>query len=536
MKREKILNTIGLCLLTACFLFALFRVFGRGSGQADDRRTVLRFAHWQLEGGLRAAFDELARDYEKLNPDIRIEQLAVPERTYSQWVKTQLVGGTAPDIIQLGRGTDDETLARYFVPLSDVVPLPNSYNAGTPLADVPLRETIIDGMVSTPTYSPNLLEHYGIPVSMFTMRMYYNRELWRLVLGDTPTPTSYDEFQALFSRIDDYNRRTGRSILPIAGSKANAPMLINVLLQNQTQRLVQEKIAGPTLRTTGVEIGLSLLRGDWTLEDPAYNDALTIARETGLRMQPGFLQLGREDATFYFVQGNALMITTGSWDSPSFRAQIGFEIGVFPIPLPGRDHPRYGRNLFGPSSEAETGTGLSFGVTRTAPDAKRATDFLLFLASQPYNAKFSRVSGWLPSVVGVVPPKEIEPFLPRAEGYVPGFDFGFGALGANSLRVTDTAVNRLYSPQGSVEAYREVLAATLPAAIEDDVRRNARQLEFNITRQDIALLAHLALQARKPDDKVLARKVDEILESQHLMESTRTRSLTTLDRLAAERN
>jgi raffinose/stachyose/melibiose transport system substrate-binding protein len=533
MKREKLLNTIGLCLLGACFLVALLRVVGRDQAQETEGRTVIRFAHWQLEGGLRGAFDELARDYERLHPGVRVEQLAIPERTYTQWVKTQLIGGTAPDLIQLGKGSDEELIARHFTPLSDLVSRPNPYNVGTPLEGVPLRETILDGIASPPAYQANLIDHYGVPVSMFTVRMYYNRDLWRLVLGDTPTPRTYEDFKALFPRIEDYNRRTGRQLLPIAGSKANAPMLINTLIQNQTQRLVQERIAGATLRTTGPEIGLAFLRGDWSLEDPAFTDALHIARETGLRMQPGFLQLGREDATFYFVQGKALMITTGSWDSPSFRAQVNFELGVFPIPLPTRDHPRYGRNLFGPASEAEVGTGLALGVTRLSRDPARAADFLLYLASRPHNAKFSRLSGWLPSVVGVKPPAEIAPFLPIADGYVPGFDFTLGSIGANTTRTFENAANRLYSPQGSIESFRDTVRVGLPGAIEDDLRRNVRQLEFNIGRQDIALIAHLALQARHPDHATLAAKIDQIVESQHALDTARARTSAELEARAA---
>ncbi len=519
MKRENTLSLIGLCLLAACFLFALFQVFGRGDSTPRDGRTVLRFAHWQLEGGLREAFEQLSREYERLHPGVRVEQLAIPERTYAQWIKTQLIGGTAPDIIQLGRGADTEVVARFFAPITEHVRQPNPYNAGTDLAGTAWADTSLDGMTVYPSYVPELLENYGAPVSMFTIRMYYNRELWRLILGDLPPPATYDEFQALFPRIEDYQRRTGRQILPIAGSKANGPMLMNALVQNQTQRLVQEKIAGPSLRTTPQETGLRLLRGDWTLEDPGFTDALAIARETALRMQPGFTQLGREDATFYFVQGRALMITTGSWDSPSFRTQVDFELGVFDVPMPAPDHPRYGDNTYGPSSEAETAAGLSFGITRQADDFDVALDFLRFLTSKRYNGEFSRLSGWLPSVVGVEPPDAIKPFLPVTEGYVPGFDLVFSGLGANTYRVVESTTNLLYAPHGSVEAYRDAIARELPENIAQDLRRTQRLSEINLARQDIALVAYLALARRHPEAPVFADKFDQLIESQHGIEA-----------------
>ena len=521
MKRENYLNLIGFCMLGAAFLFALIRVFGFDDRATADGRAVLRFAHWQLEGGLRDAFEQLARDYERLHPDVRVEQLAIPERTYAQWIKTQLVGGTTPDIVQLGRGTDTETVARYFVPLGDAVEQPNPYNAGTPLAETPWRDTILDGMAASPSYYADLLENYGAPVSMFTVRVYYNRDLWRRILGDTPPPRTYDEFLAVFPRVEDFNRRTGRTVLPIAGSRSNAPMLINAYMQNQTQRLVQDRVAGPALRANGPELGLALLSGDWTLRDPAYLDALDIARTLALRMPPGFMQLGREDASFYFIQGRALMITTGSWDSPSFRSQVEFDLGVFQAPLPTAEHPRYGRNLQGRSSEAEVGTGLVFGITRQSASAERALDFLRFLASQPHNTRFTELSGWLPSVVGVVPPSDIEPFLPEPDGYVPGFDFSLSQIGPDTVRTIETASNRLFSPHGSVEDFVSVLEDRLPAGVKSDLRRVLRNGQGSLARQDIALLGWFSLGVHDPSDSIIADKITRLLEAQNSLETSR---------------
>lgn len=531
MKRENLLNTVGLSLLAACFLFAAFQVLGHRRAAADDGKIVLRLSHWQLEGGLRGAFDTLAREYEKLHPDVRVEQIAIPDRSYAQWIKTQLIGGTAPDLVQLGRGDDIETLARFFVPITAHVGRTNPYNAGTDLASVPWRDTAIDNMAVWPGYRPELLENYGASVSIFTIRMYCNRDLWRAVLGDTPLPRTYDEFLAVCDRVEAWSARSGRRLLPVAGSKANAPLLVNGLVQNQTQRLVQEKIAGPTLRVTPQEIGVRLLRGDWTLDDPLFGGALDVAREVALHMQPGFNQLGREDAAFYFVQGQALMITTGSWDSPSFRAQIDFDLDVFDVPRPGPDHPHHGAGAYGRSSEAETSTGLCFGITRLSPHFDQALDFLMFLTSRPRNAEFSQESGWLPAVVGVTPPEALAPFAPVADGYVPGFDLTFSNVGANTLRVIDNNTHRLYAPDGSADEFRAILERELPREIEADLRRTLRLGELNNNRQDIALLAHLALAARHPDDADRAAKVDALVESQHAMEATQTWLATELGQL-----
>ncbi|MCU0793152.1 MAG: extracellular solute-binding protein [Opitutaceae bacterium] len=532
MKRESLLPTAGLCLLAACFLFSIFRVVVRDRGHdAADGRVVIRFAHWQLEGGLRETFDQMARDYERLHPGVRVEQLAIPERTYGQWVRTQLIGGTAPDLVQLGLGTDAEVLARFFTPITSSVGLPNPHNAGTPLEGLPWRETILDGMTAAPGYQAALLENYGVPVSMFSIRMYRNVPLWRAALGDTPVPRTFDEFVDILGRMREWSSESGRSVIPIAGSRLNTGMLISALTQNQTQRLLQEKIAGPTLRATPQEIGLRLLRGDWTTRDPAFLDALGIAREVALHMPPGFNQLGREDASFYFTQGRALMITTGSWDGPSFRAQVNFEIDVFDLPFPDRTHPRYGRNLYGRASEAELGGGLAFGITRSSAHSELALDFLRYLTSHPGNTRFARLSGWLPSVAGVDPGEDIRAFMPRADGYGPGFDITLNKLGANTQRAQDANIHLLFAPSGSVDLFEAAYGGQLAAEAAADLRRNLQSSRLNSSRQDIALLAWHFLGLHGSDPEAAAKR-DAIAESQHAAESVSLWMSAELDALS----
>lgn len=228
------------------------------------------------------------------------------------------------------------------------------------------------------------------------------------------------------------------------------------------------------------------------------------------------------------------MIATGSWDSPSFRTQVDFSIGVFPVPLPDRDHPRYGPNIYGPVSEADTGTSLAFGVVRDNPAAARALDFLHYLTSQEGNALFSRLSGWLPSVVGVDPAPEIAPFAPADSGFLPGFDFGLMNLGADSRRIFDTHLDLLYSPAGSVDDFLAATGPALPGAILSDVRRGLRQIETNSGRQDLTFLAHWLRSRRVKPDAEAAEKADQMIEAQHALETVRAWHRESLEHLASE--
>ncbi|RRJ95991.1 extracellular solute-binding protein [Opitutaceae bacterium TAV4] len=532
MKRENIGNLIGLLLLLGCFTFALFKVFGRTRLEARGGE-VIRFAHWQLEGGLRTAFDQLARDYEALHPGVTVEQLAIPERTYAQWIQTQLIGGTAPDILQLGRlsAGEDEMLTRFFHPLSDLVEQPNPYNKGTPLETTPWRDTFIDGLIGGFNYRPNLLEYYGVGMSMHTVRVFYNKTLWKRILGDTPPPSDFDQFIAICDRVSDYAAKTGMKIIPVAGSKSNGPRLIERFAASQTQHLANTALRNYSMKRDSSEIGIAYLRGDWTLDTPAIEAALSITRDVGLRLQSGYMSVTREDSAFYFVQGHALMIAAGSWDAPSFRQQAPFQIEVFNVPIPTPAHPQYGAHLYGPASEAATQVGLTFGISRGSRHHERAIDFLHFITSRASNAKFSELSDWLPGIVGVAPSTLVSPFLPRTQGYVDGFEIG--TIGGNTRRILENANNQLVSHTGSVDDFKAAITPRLPAAIRSDLARQVHITRLNIARQDLFLAASSELSTHPvADAKDHQRRIAEILEAQNQQEGTRAWIQSELDRSA----
>ncbi len=526
MKASSIFNGIGLTILALSFVWAAQRSLRLSSEKQDDSLVTIRFAHWQLEGGIRDAFDEIARDYEKLHPGVHIEQVAVPERIYNQWVTTQLVGGTVTDLVEIsnGKGATDEVLARHFIPLSKLAEEPNPYNAGTSLEGVALRDTFIDGLTGEGSYRSNLLEYYGIPLSAFTVRMYYNRTLWRSVVGDVPPPTDYDEFIKLCARIRAINEKTGRTILPIAGSKSNSPVLMENLFGSVTQRLNQSLDTLHNLNPVPLDIGIEFLRKNWDLDTPAIRLGYEISREAGLNFQPGYIQLGRDDAVFYFVQSKALMITTGSWDSSSFRQLANFEIGVFDLPLPDRDNPKYGPYVLGAAAEGAA-TGLNFGVPLYSKNLDQTLDFLRYLGSYPVNSKFSRISGWLPSVVGVVPDEKIAPFAPRELGYIPGFSPT--AIGPDTSRIISNANNLLVSPNGSVQELLDEIRDELPGTVRSDLVRTQTGSVKSISRQDVTLAAMQRMTTPSP------QKIDQMLESQNQRELVHAWTAFQLERTAA---
>ncbi len=521
--KDKILTGLGLSLLLICYLFSLGRAFSPqgNSDKSADGRIKLRFAHWQLEGDLRKAFDQLIEEYERSHPDVEIEQMAIPEQIWINWLITQLVGKTAPDIIQLGKGSTDELTARFFTPLTAAAEQPNPYNRGTELADVAWRDTFIDGLTQAPSYNEALLDIFAVPSAMFTIRVFYNQDLLREITGGDAVPTTYDEFVALCEKTNAYRTSSGGRILPLAGSKYNAPFMIESVFSSQTQKLRQELSPTDDLGKSATdEVALGYVTGQWSAETPAIQSAFGLMYDLGRFLQPGFLSLGRDDALFYFVQQKALMISTGSWDAASLREQAPFTIGAFKMPLVSRDDPRYSDFMLGPISEATAQVGLAFGLTKQSEHPEAAIDFLRFITSKAGNQLFSENSGWLPSVVGVDIPPIAADFEPLLDGYPVGIEFLLGGSFPDWRRVIDNNLYRLVGSSGSVASFTSALQDSAGSALRSDLDRILTNAVRSAAAKDIPIAAYTEL-ARDggPQDSGLEERVQELFESQNSQEA-----------------
>ena len=282
----QVLNGMGLSLLAACFLFATYRIVTRTAEDADPNSRVLRFAHWQLEGGIRDAFDVLAREYESTHPGVTIKQIAIPERIWRNWTTTQLIGRTAPDLIQIGRMTTTQ-IARFFRPISEYVDLPNPYNEGTNLEGVAWRSTFHDNLETT--YNRELMDYYGVSPFNATVRAYYNLDLLRKYTGSEDPPLNLADFFTVCEQVRTRSAAEGHAIHPIAGSTYTGYILYDRIAATQTQRLAAELNPIGSFPVLYEDYFLAYLGGRWSFYDPPLQDALNLMRKYAREMTPGFL-------------------------------------------------------------------------------------------------------------------------------------------------------------------------------------------------------------------------------------------------------
>ncbi|MFO8006593.1 MAG: extracellular solute-binding protein [Candidatus Brocadiia bacterium] len=423
-----------LLLLITVYVLACVVVFinfmrARG-GTGETQKVVLRMAHWQLEPGIRNALDWAIEKYAEQHPNVEVRQILIPEEGYFRWVNTQLIGGTAPDMIECGMGPRQlwpKFYARYFVPLNEYVDEPNPYNAGTELEGVPWRQTYFDEMEGG--YEENLKSYFRVPLSTFTQRLYYNKDLigkvWSPAEEGSEFPRTYESFIDLCKRLQDYYARSEKEGVPIGGSQYSFDRLVDAYRTAMTASYMDQLDVDRDGNVSVMEYSTPLYSGTLKMTEPRIKANFELLREISKYSPPGATSLDRDEVAFLFMQGNAAMVPTGSWDYLYLATQAEFPVGVTPerMPLPSKDNPKYGQYVTGPQTEADTRGAFPFGITKTSKHRAQTLDFLQFLSSLEINQELTRRMYWLPVIAGAKPREELKPFEPRIEGYTAAIEF-----------------------------------------------------------------------------------------------------------------
>jgi len=519
MKGTVNINTIGYALFGLFFLVSVARVVSLRLPERDPDRKVLRIVHSHLELGVREAFEEVIGRYTEMHPNVEIEQMAVPDRVYKVWLDTKLFGGNVPDIVHyVPSNIEEGHLVNYFLPIGDLVVEPNPYNEGTPLEGVPWKDTYFDGLSGAGAYHGMHANYFGISTSILTFQAYFNKGMMNEIRGSPEPPATFEELMDLLEAVDRYNEGAEERVIAFAGSKANAPALLDLAFGNQTQKLKTRLEPTNELDVHAPDIHIAYLNEQWDLQSPEIRSGLEIVKKIADRMSPGFLQLHRDDALFQFVQGRALMVVSGSYDAQSIRLQAPFNVGAFRVPLPTPKHLKYGRHVLGKQSEAMVGAQGDYSIHVRSKYLDEAKDFLRFLGSMEGNRIFSRRSGWLPAVIGIEPPDALRIFQPEDEGYPSGFSL---SLGPNLRRRYQTNLYHLLGPDGSVDRFLGAIQPGFREGVRADLEWMVDRVLTRVPVYDTLLAAMWQKVESNPDDPDgIAEKFSAMMEIVNYQEET----------------
>lgn len=475
-------NFIGIFILATSFFVSLWIVVkqtGTIESMSGREQRVVRFLHWQLEPGFRESLQVVIDEYNALPHVVEsgytVEQIAISEKFYPQFLNVHLISGTAPDLATRGKASLVSQTDQFFEPLGAVVNEPNYYNTEETiphdldpavrdlLINGPWRETFIDGMQSG--YEEALRNYYAIPVSNWgPVRLYFNRGYMRRAkdlllahfnmhqplpgwmqkrlipnggstqdgyLPDTPElrewlrsdqpPNTLGRLLLVCDAIWELARVEDRPFLvPISGSSYTRDSFADRFAPTFHHSIAQRIDLDLSSSISQQEIFGGWASGMWHFEDPSMIAYFEVLRDIAAQFPRGFLGLDREQANRRFIMQNAAMLFTGAWDASSIFKLAedqadSFEVGVTPLPVPGPGERYYEQGNLAPS-EAAQGLGVPMALYKLSPVKDEAIDFLRFLTSYYGNKKFSTLSGWLPATIGVQPSERMQPFMPVAEG------------------------------------------------------------------------------------------------------------------------
>ena len=408
---------IGLVLAAIVYLFSVAATqctSTDGKPAPGGDLIVIRVAHWQLEAGAREGWEKVFRAFEeeqlrRHGRRVEVRQVAIPEQGYTQWQMTQFVSGDPVEVIKT-RNLSNDMMDRYFLPLGEQLGSPNPFNDGTPLENIPWRDTFIDGMLGS--YNADYGDYYTVPTSVDTLRLYGNLDLIEAATGERRMPESLAEWLAVNQALLDYGRAQRKTIIPVVSQFT--PQLLSSTYFSFTNGALAEK---NRYLEPGIEISdmnAALASGELEPERMlAFGKVLDA-------FQPfvgnGFDTMSRDMASYLFSSGMAGFKPSGAWDAESILSTAPFEVGIGRLPPigPGELLSEFST---GPFSETGSPSGGGFGVTRRSSHHDISLELLQFMTAWQWNQLAMFTARWLPVVRNADYPAEMEVLKPMVEGY-----------------------------------------------------------------------------------------------------------------------
>lgn len=325
-----------------------------GCARPEDGVT-LRFWGMGREGEV---VEQLARDFERENPGVRVRVQQIPWTAAHEKLLTAHVGDATPDIAQLGN-----TWVPEFSSLGALLPLDSLVAASEPVDSA----GYFSGAWITNFVNDTL---YGIPWYVDTRVLFYRTDVLARA-GHAQPPTDWAGW-----------RRTMEDVKARA-----APGEFAILLP--TNEWPQPVILG-------LQSGSPLLRDGGrygAFSEPPFRRAFDFY--SGLfrdGLAPSISSNQISSLYQEFAAGRFAMLVTGPWNVGEFRRRLPADVqGKWATaPLPGPDGPASGVSLAG---------GASLVIFRSTRHPEAAWKLVEFLSRPEQQRRFWQLSGDLPARV-----------------------------------------------------------------------------------------------------------------------------------------
>lgn len=327
---------------------------GKKEATIRDGKIELEVAVFQGGFGLDF-FQDAAREYEKLHPNVRIKVWGNP-RVWEQ-LRPRFVAGDPPDLTWPGWGMDYWAL----VAEDKVMEMDRFLEEKAYGQDKTWKETYIQALLDKGKYNGH---YYIMPFNHNVFGWWYNKGMFEKH-GWTP-PKTFDELLVLCEKI----KKTGVAPLTFQGK--------------YPQYMLRGFLIPWVISIGGMEAwndAQNLKPGAWN--SPAFVKSaqmVALLRDKGC-FQKGAMGMDHTGSQMEFMLGRAAMIPCGTWLGSEMKKQIppGFKMGFLNPPVvPG-----------GKGDPSITSTGVeSWIVPSEGKHPEIAVDFFKFMTSLEMAKKF----------------------------------------------------------------------------------------------------------------------------------------------------
>lgn len=385
--------------------------------QPTDRKNTLYVNLGLYTPGTKLAFGDplqaskiIADEYTRMHPEITIkfvQQVTISGSQEGEWLKTQLVGGIAPDIISQNAEVSWPDVPKgWYIPLDEFLEKPNPYIEGNSR----WMDSFLNlALVNAKRASDGKL--YCLSVDVVETAIYYNKTLFQKL--NLELPETWNEFIELQQRLLD----NGITPMPSAQNLASdwgQDIIFDMLycdiigkldvepsLENQQQYM--------THYLTVKEVAFLFSKGFFTRKDPRWVEMHRILKQWRTYWAK---ELKNTDTSRLFLTNRVAMTWDGSWFSRRllYDPYLDFEWGIFYLPKITKCTSRFGS---GAEASVIGGASIQLHVTNSAAiydHLDQVIDFLMFYtAPQNFEKVINETMMFLPNIKGIKIPEELAP-------------------------------------------------------------------------------------------------------------------------------
>lgn len=348
----------------AMLLFVLL-LSGCSDSSSGDGKTVLKFLHKWPQPEYAPYFEEVVEEFEKQNPDIKIDMEAIADEPIKDKLRVILGGNEVPDIMFSWSGE----FARKFVRAEAALDL-------TPYLeeDTAWKDSFIPASLQ-PFSSDG--KNYGIPLRFNGKFFVYNKEIFDKY--NLQAPQTWDDFINVLDTL-----KQGGETPIILGNES--PWAAIHYLTGLNQKMVPQDVRMKDYNPRS---------GEFT--DPGYVKAMEMFAELN---QKGYLMdnvnsSSHDMATQYFYTGKGAIMYVELEEFQTVEDNMQGNWGFFQ--LPAISEGKGSQNFI-------TGAPDGFIVSSKSKHPEEAIKFLKFLTSKENAIKLADQIGWPSPIDGATNP------------------------------------------------------------------------------------------------------------------------------------